>query len=72
MESRCNSKPWCGDGGNHRLHPSMVKDITTSYDYSLFVKVIIGAIKNNIEYKLLKNDGQHQETQVREALVETY
>ena len=55
MESRCSSKMWCDDGDKQWQRENVAKDIATSYDYDIFIKVFMGASNNSVSYRTVKN-----------------
>ena len=54
MDSRCSSNLWCGDSENQCPRPVIAQSIVTSYEMELFVKVLMGASKNSVEYRTVK------------------
>ena len=54
-ESGCSSKLWCGDGENQCPRPVIPKNIATTYEIDLLIKILIGASKNSVIYQTVVN-----------------
>ena len=55
MEACCNTKVWCGEGDNQCPRPNNNKNVSLSYNGELFIKVLMGASKNSVAYRTVKN-----------------
>ena len=55
MEAICSTKLWCGEGDNQCPRPSNNKNVSLSYNGELFIKVLMGASKNSVAYRTVKN-----------------
>ena len=46
---------WCGDGENQCPRPVIPQSISMTYEIDLFVKVLMGASKNIVAYRTVRN-----------------
>ena len=63
MESYCNSKLWCLEGGNQCPGPVNNKNVALSYNGELFINLLMGASKkvSHIELsRILSIISRHQ------------